>query len=90
MKSRKKLYVVSGYLCPSSFIKAESPFIYREYDERRNAISKTEPRKPYKKCNTLTQFLENDGKVLRFYGYWHDGLDKRKLVIIFFLGKHQH
>ena len=29
--------------------------------------------------------MENDGKVLRFHGYWHDGLDRRKLVLMFFL-----
>lgn len=29
--------------------------------------------------------MENDGKVLRFYGLWNDGLDKRKLIILYFL-----
>ena len=48
-------------------------------------MSKTEARRPYKIINTLTQFLENDGKVLRFNGIWNDGLDKRRLVLMFFL-----
>ena len=36
----------------------------REYQERRLASGKTEPKKPYKKLNNLSQFLENDGKVI--------------------------
>ena len=60
-------------------------FYFSEYNIRRDALSKTEARRPYKKVNTLTQFLENDGKVLRFNGIWNDGLDKRQLVLMFFL-----
>ena len=60
-------------------------YISSQYSEKRAALTKTEPRKPYKKINTLTQFLENDGRVLRFQGLWNDGLDKRKLILMYFL-----
>ncbi len=43
------------------------------------------PLRPFKKLNRLTQFLENDRKVLRFRGIWHDGLDKRHLSLLYFL-----
>ena len=59
--------------------------MFSQYSEKRTALTKTEPRKPYKKINTLTQFLENDGQVLRFSGLWNDGLDKRKLSLMYFL-----
>ena len=43
------------------------------------------PLRPFKKLNSLTQFLENDRKVLRFQGIWHDGLDKRRLSLLYYL-----
>jgi hypothetical protein len=43
------------------------------------------PLRPFKKLNSLTQFLENDRKVLRFQGIWHDGLDKRRLTLLYYL-----
>jgi hypothetical protein len=43
------------------------------------------PLRPFKKLNQLSQFLENDRKVLRFSGVWHDGLDQRKLSLLYYL-----
>ena len=45
-----------------------------------NYIETVTPCKPFKKLNTLSKFLENDRKVLRFEGMWNDGLGKSQLA----------
>uniref|UniRef100_A0A3B4AFH8 DM10 domain-containing protein n=1 Tax=Periophthalmus magnuspinnatus TaxID=409849 RepID=A0A3B4AFH8_9GOBI len=47
------------------------------------------PLRPYERIDTRRQFLDNDSKVLRFYGYWDDSSslfgDVRDLVLHYFL-----
>ena len=47
------------------------------------------PLKPYKKMDTLGQFLHYDGKVLRFWGFWDDRPvqhgDLRDIVLLYYL-----
>ncbi|XP_066266669.1 EF-hand domain-containing family member C2-like [Branchiostoma lanceolatum] len=48
-----------------------------------------QPLRPYERYDTLKQFLDNDGKVLRFYCYWDDSDamfgDSREMVMHYFL-----
>ncbi|XP_065178970.1 EF-hand domain-containing family member C2-like [Sycon ciliatum] len=44
-----------------------------EYTEHRTAMAESmQPMRPYERYDTLKQFLDNDRKVLRFYGIWDD------------------
>ena len=71
--------------CQGVAVPAAEPRPAQQYEERRATQSATQPRKPYKMINTQSKFLENDGKVLRFFGEWPDGLDKRRLVLLYYL-----
>ncbi|XP_043227420.1 EF-hand domain-containing family member C2-like [Amphibalanus amphitrite] len=60
------------------------------YMEQRNDHERSmRPLKPYKKVDTLGQFLHYDGKVLRFWGYWDDRPvphgELRDLVLLYYL-----
>lgn len=48
------------------------------------------PLRPYERCDTLKQFLEHDGKVLRFNCLWDDTesmfADPRELTLHYHLG----
>lgn len=52
-------------------------------------IDSMKPLRPYERFDTLRQFLEHDGHVLRFYGVWDDTEsmfgDVRELVLHYFL-----
>ena len=72
-------------LCQGVQVPSEIPIPHNEYAENRIKESNVVPRRPYKKINTQSKFLENDGKVLRFQGVWNDGLDKRKLILMYYL-----
>ncbi|XP_053168976.1 EF-hand domain-containing family member C2 isoform X2 [Hemicordylus capensis] len=52
-------------------------------------IDSMTPLRPYERFDTLRQFLEHDGHVLRFYGVWNDTEtmfgDVRELVLHYFL-----
>ncbi|XP_008568706.1 PREDICTED: EF-hand domain-containing family member C2 [Galeopterus variegatus] len=56
---------------------------------RREALDYMEPLRPYESFDTLKQFLEYDGKVLRFFCLWDDSAslfgDRRELVLHYFL-----
>ncbi|XP_077198973.1 EF-hand domain-containing family member C2 [Paroedura picta] len=57
--------------------------------ERQKLIDSMKPLRPYERFDTLRQFLEHDGHVLRFYGVWDDSEnmfgDIRELVLHYFL-----
>ncbi|XP_054829928.1 EF-hand domain-containing family member C2 isoform X2 [Eublepharis macularius] len=57
--------------------------------ERQKLIDSMKPLRPYERFDTLHQFLEHDGHVLRFYGVWDDTEslfgDVRELVLHYFL-----
>ncbi|KAJ6667654.1 hypothetical protein lerEdw1_016775 [Lerista edwardsae] len=52
-------------------------------------IDSMTPLRPYERFDTLRQFLEHDGHVLRFYGVWDDSEsmfgDVREMVLHYFL-----
>lgn len=56
---------------------------------RKNQAATMQPHRPYEKCDTLKQFLDNDRKVLRFYCIWDNSSemfgDVRELVLHYFL-----
>uniref|UniRef100_A0A673CBG2 EF-hand domain (C-terminal) containing 2 n=1 Tax=Sphaeramia orbicularis TaxID=375764 RepID=A0A673CBG2_9TELE len=46
------------------------------------------PLRPYERHYTLKQFLDHDGKVLRFYCFWDDRCqfgDQRELILLYYL-----
>ncbi|XP_013888939.1 EF-hand domain-containing family member C2 [Austrofundulus limnaeus] len=49
----------------------------------------TNPLRPHKRCNMMKQFLENDGKILRFNCFWDDTdstfRDPREFVLHYYL-----
>ncbi|KAF7250939.1 EF-hand domain-containing family member C2 [Varanus komodoensis] len=57
--------------------------------ERQKLIDDMKPLRPYERFDTLKQFLEHDGHVLRFYGIWDDTEtmfgDVREVVLHYFL-----
>ncbi|NXX89967.1 EFHC2 protein, partial [Centropus bengalensis] len=57
--------------------------------EWRKAMESTNPLRPYEHIDTLTQFLQYDGQVLRFFCVWDDPgsktRDPRKLVLRYYL-----
>ncbi|XP_042312233.1 EF-hand domain-containing family member C2 isoform X1 [Sceloporus undulatus] len=57
--------------------------------ERQKLIDSMTPLRPYERFDTLQQFLEHDGHVLRFYGIWDDTEsmfgDVREVVLHYFL-----
>ncbi|XP_033003020.1 EF-hand domain-containing family member C2 [Lacerta agilis] len=57
--------------------------------ERQKLIDSMKPLRPYERFDTLQQFLEHDGHVLRFYGVWDDTEsmfgDVREVVLHYFL-----
>ena len=72
--------------CNGVDVGTEEPVPQDSHEESRTKMEARRPLRPYKKLNSNAgQFLENDGKVLRFYGIWEDGLDKRNLVLLYFL-----
>ncbi|XP_040058288.2 EF-hand domain-containing family member C2 [Gasterosteus aculeatus] len=61
------------------------------YSKHREEIEKSmKPLRPYERCDTLKQFLEHDGKVLRFNCLWDDTesmfADPRELTLHYHLG----
>ncbi|XP_012498259.1 PREDICTED: EF-hand domain-containing family member C2 [Propithecus coquereli] len=56
---------------------------------RREMLECMEPLRPYEPFDTLGQFLEYDGKVLRFFCLWDDSPslfgDRRELILHYFL-----
>ncbi|XP_010612376.1 EF-hand domain-containing family member C2 [Fukomys damarensis] len=56
---------------------------------RKEKLEHVEPRRPYESFDTLRQFLEYDGKVLRFFCLWYDSGslfgERRELVLHYFL-----
>ena len=66
-------------------VSKEEPLPSDDYDLLRSARQEMRPLKPYKRINTLSQYLDNDRQVLRFYCQWNDGKDKRKLVLLYYL-----
>ncbi|XP_020140631.1 EF-hand domain-containing family member C2 [Microcebus murinus] len=56
---------------------------------RKETLECTEPLRPYEPFDTLRQFLEYDGKVLRFFCLWDDSAslfgDRRELILHYFL-----
>ncbi|KAL2768831.1 EF-hand domain-containing family member C2 [Daubentonia madagascariensis] len=56
---------------------------------RREMLDCMEPLHPYESFDTLKQFLQYDGKVLRFFCLWDDSAslfgDRRELVLHYFL-----
>ena len=72
--------------CNGIDVGTEEPVPQDSHEESRSKMEAKKPLRPYKKLNSSAgQFLENDGKVLRFYGIWEDGLDRRNLVLLYFL-----
>ena len=72
--------------CNGVDVGTEEPVPQDSHQESRTKMEARRPLRPYKKLNSNAgQFLENDGKVLRFYGVWEDGLDRRNLVLLYFL-----
>ena len=72
--------------CNGIDVGTEEPVPQDSHEESRSKMEARKPLRPYKKLNSSAgQFLENDGKVLRFYGIWEDGLDRRNLVLLYFL-----
>ena len=72
--------------CNGIDVGTEEPVPQDSHEESRDKMEARKPLRPYKKLNSSAgQFLENDGKVLRFYGIWEDGLDRRNLVLLYFL-----
>ncbi|XP_031332726.1 EF-hand domain-containing family member C2-like isoform X2 [Photinus pyralis] len=57
-----------GIAVPDPINVPEDPY----YKSRAYDIETRLPKKPSRKIDTLGKFLENDRKVLRFYGYWDD------------------
>ncbi|XP_026151493.1 EF-hand domain-containing family member C2 isoform X2 [Mastacembelus armatus] len=60
------------------------------YSNLREQIEKSmKPLRPYERCDTLKQFLDQDRKVLRFYCFWDDTEslfgDLRELIMHYFL-----
>jgi len=59
------------------------------FEHRKKEAATMQPHRPYEKCDTLKQFLENDRKVLRFYCIWDNSAemfgDVRELVLHYFL-----
>ncbi|KAM9032064.1 EF-hand domain-containing family member C2 [Sarcophilus harrisii] len=57
--------------------------------ERKKTLDRMNPLRPYERFDTLRQFLEHDGHVLRFYCLWDDSEsmfgDPRELVLHYFL-----
>ncbi|NXN96237.1 EFHC2 protein, partial [Rhinopomastus cyanomelas] len=57
--------------------------------ERQKILSNMKPLHPYERIDTLKQFLEHDGHVLRFFCVWEDPgsnyKDLRKLVLRYYL-----
>ncbi|XP_020851710.1 EF-hand domain-containing family member C2 [Phascolarctos cinereus] len=57
--------------------------------ERKKTLDRMNPFRPYERFDTLRQFLEHDGHVLRFYCLWDDSEsmfgDPRELVLHYFL-----
>ncbi|XP_044525159.1 EF-hand domain-containing family member C2 [Gracilinanus agilis] len=57
--------------------------------ERKMNLDRMNPLRPYERFDTLRQFLEHDGHVLRFYCLWDDTEsmfgDPRELVLHYFL-----
>lgn len=56
---------------------------------RQKLIDSMTPLRPYERFDTLRQFLEHDGHVLRFHGVWDDSEcmfgDVREMVLHYFL-----
>ncbi|OBS72185.1 hypothetical protein A6R68_13237 [Neotoma lepida] len=56
---------------------------------RRENLEFVDPFRPYHFCDTLKQFLQFDGKVLRFFCLWDDSSslfgDRRELILHYFL-----
>uniref|UniRef100_H0VRE5 EF-hand domain-containing family member C2 n=1 Tax=Cavia porcellus TaxID=10141 RepID=H0VRE5_CAVPO len=56
---------------------------------RKETLDHVEPLRPYESFDTLKQFLEYDGKVLRFFCVWDDSAslfgERRELVLHYFL-----
>jgi hypothetical protein len=52
-------------------------------------LESVDPYRPYQSFDTLRQFLEYDGKVLRFFCLWDDSAslfgDHRELILHYFL-----
>ena len=72
--------------CQGVEVGVEEPLPADSHQAARDKMEARRPLRPYKQLNTASgQFLENDGKVLRFHGIWEDGLDRRKLVVLYFL-----
>ncbi|XP_073918828.1 EF-hand domain-containing family member C2 [Castor canadensis] len=63
----------------------EDPYIKM----RREVLESVDPYRPYQSFDTLRQFLEYDGKVLRFFCLWDDSAslfgDHRELILHYFL-----
>ena len=60
------------------------------YMSHRKALDEScQPLRPYQRVDTLKQFLDHDGHVLRFYCYWDDSDsmfgDSREMVLHYFL-----
>jgi len=59
------------------------------FEHRKKQAEAMQPHRPYEKCDTLKQFLENDRKVLRFYCVWDHSRemfgDVRELILHYFL-----
>ncbi|OXB79748.1 UNVERIFIED_CONTAM: hypothetical protein H355_010216, partial [Colinus virginianus] len=57
--------------------------------ERQKILDRMNPLRPYERIDTLKQFLEHDGQVLRFYCVWDDPEspfhDPRKLILHYYL-----
>ncbi|XP_065600088.1 EF-hand domain-containing family member C2 [Cyrtonyx montezumae] len=57
--------------------------------ERQKILDSMNPLRPYERIDTLKQFLEHDGHVLRFYCVWDDPdslfHDPRKLILHYYL-----
>ncbi|NWS69140.1 EFHC2 protein, partial [Crotophaga sulcirostris] len=57
--------------------------------ERKKKLDSMKPLRPYERIDTLKQFLEHDGHVLRFFCVWDDPeskfRDQRKLVLRYYL-----
>ncbi|NXJ12013.1 EFHC2 protein, partial [Odontophorus gujanensis] len=57
--------------------------------ERQKILDSMNPLRPYERIDTLKQFLEHDGHVLRFYCVWNDPEslfhDPRKLILHYYL-----
>lgn len=58
-------------------------------DHRTKQAATMQPHRPYEKCDTLKQFLDNDRKVLRFTCVWDNSSemfgDVRELILHYFL-----